>query len=162
QYQVFTEFRKVEDTSGSYARLNEYLEGRGVPDMEDAMVALRLRPIHEAFGRLISAGSHGSFTTTAKDYSRLVGSVRWVRGVLGEKGALAAGVKEDVVRWSSLLRPETERRHKGDEGARDPLRLLRTEQGLTLLISWIFNRRLGGLISATDIPRSSAELFDRL
>ncbi len=168
QYQVFTEFRKIEDSSGSYARLADSLEGRGVPDMEDAMVGLRLRPVHEAFGRLISAGRHGSFTTTVKDYARFAAAVAGFMGGVEEgekeKGEEEAvrGVKEDIATMSALLESHGERKQSGREGSHDPLRLIRTAPGLTLLLSWIFTRGLGRLVTAGDIARRSAELFERL
>ncbi len=55
-YHVFLDFRQVRDTDGRYARLQEALQGQGVPDVEAAWRALRLRPVHTPLRELINAG----------------------------------------------------------------------------------------------------------
>ncbi|HLB00447.1 MAG TPA: alpha-amylase family glycosyl hydrolase, partial [Bacteroidota bacterium] len=53
QSKVFLDFREVRDTDGKWGRLCRELEGRGVHDIGRAADAIRLRPFHEAFGRLL-------------------------------------------------------------------------------------------------------------
>jgi glycosidase len=166
QYQVFTEFRKVEDSSGAYARLADSLEGRGVPGMEDALLGLRLRPVHEAFGRLISAGSRGSFTTAVDDYARFLRAAAGFLGVEGREEEAARGVKpgkkEEIAKLSALLLSHGDRKPKRGEESHDPFRLVKAPSGLALLLSWLFTRTAGRLAGGSDIPARSAELIDRL
>jgi glycosidase len=55
--QVFTTFREVLDNEWHhYANLAAYLNGRGVPNMDDAMKEIFLQPIHQAYRELVNAG----------------------------------------------------------------------------------------------------------
>ncbi len=54
---VFVEFRQVIDGADHrYGQLNEYLAGRGVPSIEEALHELFLRPVHEPFRQLANVG----------------------------------------------------------------------------------------------------------
>ncbi|OPY72557.1 MAG: hypothetical protein A4E62_00816 [Syntrophorhabdus sp. PtaU1.Bin002] len=53
QYHVFLDFRQIQDNEQHhYAHLTAYLNGRGVPSVEDALREIFLQPIHHAFGAL--------------------------------------------------------------------------------------------------------------
>ncbi len=55
KYHVFLDFRQVDDNEwGQYAQLNEYLKGRGVPNMEEAMKEILLQPLHYPFRELVN------------------------------------------------------------------------------------------------------------
>ncbi|MFO7625017.1 MAG: alpha-amylase family glycosyl hydrolase [Anaerolineales bacterium] len=55
--QVFVEFREVvDDQWRQYAHLAEYLQGRGVPDIREAMREVFLQPIHHRFRELVNPG----------------------------------------------------------------------------------------------------------
>lgn len=56
KYQVWMDFRQVEDTTGSYAQLAASLQGRGVPSVADALRELELQPIHRPFREFANAG----------------------------------------------------------------------------------------------------------
>ncbi len=54
---VFVNFRQVQDNEWhQYAQLATYLNGRGVPSIDEAMKELFLQPIHNAFRELVNAG----------------------------------------------------------------------------------------------------------
>jgi glycosidase len=54
---VFLDFREVkDDVWHQYAHLTAYLNGRGVPDIEEARREILLRPIHEPMRSLINPG----------------------------------------------------------------------------------------------------------
>ena len=58
QYQVFLDFREVEDNEWrQYAQLAQYLNGRGVPNIDEALKEIFLQPIHQFFRELINAGA---------------------------------------------------------------------------------------------------------
>jgi len=55
--QVLLDFRQVYDNEWhQYAQLVEYLNGRGVPSVEEALKEIFLQPIHNAFRELVNAG----------------------------------------------------------------------------------------------------------
>src|SRR3954452_24095339 len=46
--QVYTEMRDVHDSDGRYGRLAAWIQGRGVPSIDDALLELELQPLHDA------------------------------------------------------------------------------------------------------------------
>ncbi|MFO7526529.1 MAG: alpha-amylase family glycosyl hydrolase [Ignavibacteriaceae bacterium] len=54
QTKVLLEFRELFDSEGSYKRLYDYLNGRGVDSIEQAMMELNLAPFHHAMLDLFS------------------------------------------------------------------------------------------------------------
>jgi glycosidase len=55
--QVYTQIRQVHDNEWhQYAHLSGYLNGRGVPSIDEALKEIFLQPIHEPFRELVSAG----------------------------------------------------------------------------------------------------------
>jgi glycosidase len=56
KYHVFLDFREVQDNEWHhYAQLNAYLDGRGVPSIDETMKELFLRPIHQKFTSLMNS-----------------------------------------------------------------------------------------------------------
>jgi glycosidase len=55
--QVFMSFREVQDNEWhQYANLATYLDGHGVPSIDDAMKEIFLQPIHQAYRELVNPG----------------------------------------------------------------------------------------------------------
>jgi hypothetical protein len=55
---VFLDWREVQDNEWrQYAHLTAYLNGRGVPSIEDALREVFLQPIHQPFRELVNAGT---------------------------------------------------------------------------------------------------------
>jgi glycosidase len=54
QYNTFLDFREVYDYSGSYYQINNFLNGRGVPSIENAKNELHLSGVHLSFRKLLS------------------------------------------------------------------------------------------------------------
>jgi glycosidase len=58
KYRIFLDFREVVDNEWHhYRQLNAFLNGRGVPSIEDALKELFLQPVHNPFRQLVNAGS---------------------------------------------------------------------------------------------------------
>jgi hypothetical protein len=56
--QVFVDWRQVQDNEwGQYAHLSAYLNGRGVPSIEEALQEVFLQPIHQPFRELVNPGA---------------------------------------------------------------------------------------------------------
>ncbi|MCL4559738.1 MAG: alpha-amylase family glycosyl hydrolase [Chloroflexi bacterium] len=97
QYYVFLDFKETRENEwGHYGRVNAYLNGRGVPNVEEALKELLLQPIHQPFkemfnadvlGRLIALSEEGGFSP----------EVPALLAELEEKSVrLLAGVKQQV------------------------------------------------------------------
>ena len=57
KYHVFLDFREVvDDEWHRYSQLCSYLDGRGVPNIDDALKEIFLQPIHVPFRELFNAG----------------------------------------------------------------------------------------------------------
>jgi hypothetical protein len=57
KYHVFMNFREVRDNDWrQYAHLENYLQGRGAPSIEDALKEIVLQSIHKPFRELVNAG----------------------------------------------------------------------------------------------------------
>jgi len=57
KYQVFLDFREVSDNEWQqYGQLAEYLQGRGVPNMEEALKEVFLQPLHYPCRELVNSG----------------------------------------------------------------------------------------------------------
>ncbi len=57
EYHVYLDFRQVfDDGERQYSRLAEYLQGGGVPDMQEALQELNLRPLLSAYRELVNSG----------------------------------------------------------------------------------------------------------
>ena len=57
KYHVFMDFRQVQDNEWhQYAQLTAYLDGRGVPSVEETLKEIILQPIHFPFRELTEAG----------------------------------------------------------------------------------------------------------
>jgi glycosidase len=57
KYHVFLDFREVQDNEWhQYAHLTAYLNGRGVPSIEEALKEVLLQPVHSPFKELVKAG----------------------------------------------------------------------------------------------------------
>ncbi|MFZ2098413.1 MAG: alpha-amylase family glycosyl hydrolase [Anaerolineales bacterium] len=55
--QVFTSFREVQDNEfHQYANLAAYLNGRGVPSIDEALKEIFLQPIHQTYRELVNPG----------------------------------------------------------------------------------------------------------
>jgi hypothetical protein len=67
QRHVFLDFREVVDHDGRYARLEDYLSGRGVPSIDEAVDQLLLQPIHEPFRELMNVETLRWLTAAAQE-----------------------------------------------------------------------------------------------
>ncbi len=57
QRHVFLDFRQVRDDGGArYSQLTAYLQGRGVPSIDEALREVFLQPVHSPFRAVVNAG----------------------------------------------------------------------------------------------------------
>lgn len=53
--QAFIDFREVYDSTGDYNNLVNYLKGKGVPGIEQALMELKLQPLYESYYKLFDS-----------------------------------------------------------------------------------------------------------
>jgi hypothetical protein len=55
QHHIFMDFKEVHDTDGIYGRLTAHLHGKGVPDIDDELMTVRLFPLYLKLFDLINS-----------------------------------------------------------------------------------------------------------
>ncbi len=114
QYNVFLNFREVvDDEQRRYAQLAAYLQGGGVPDIDEALRELYLQPVHSVFRELVNADMFDwLYTGRVQDPSgaldpqigaeveektrRLGRAIKELIGAEGDEAALAVEVRADL------------------------------------------------------------------
>ena len=122
---VFLHFREVQDSpERPYAALADYLNGRGVPEMESALKEILLQPVQKPLHSLINATTFRQLMEARRDdlgqrRSRLPGSdlseaidllsrsVKGFSGAPGEAETLAAEMKAKLLACLDLLSLQT-------------------------------------------------------
>jgi len=67
KHHVFSDFRSApDDSAGDMARLAQYLGGRGVPDLDQALWEIKLEYVLEVFARLLSLLAFRGFITLVR------------------------------------------------------------------------------------------------
>lgn len=127
--QVFTSFHEIQDNVWhQYANLAAYLNGHGVPNMDDALKEIFLQPIHQAYRELVNAG-----------YFRWIISTRLIAFDEPEASQLHIGTTEQV-----LLEAQNKVTHLVDEVNRSTQSV-----GDMLAIAEAVRRQL---VSILDLP----------
>ncbi|HKJ67952.1 MAG TPA: alpha-amylase family glycosyl hydrolase [bacterium] len=184
KYQVFLDFREVVDTDNMYAELTEYLDGRGVPSIDEALQETLLRPIHEATRSVFNTtifkewydhrGSKNPEKSVAEifDADREHGIEKFLREVKeftdseGDIDEVAAEITDSLI---ALLKLPVQR-DTIDEKVHEPLEsdlaeladeLEDPEQWL-VLFSWAFVKSLGKLQTETEFEDLSRSWIDDL
>ncbi len=168
---VFLDWREVPDNEWrQYAQLAAYLNGRGVPGIEEALHELFLQPIHGPFRELVNAG-----------YLRHLMDSR----VTGPDGRVDAGVIAEAERRALTLLREIQNLTSGNGdpeaiaqeigrklGAFYALRFTLSALRLTFyslrptpgvwgtLLGWLFTHALGKVVTETDWAAQSRSWLD--
>jgi len=105
---VFLDFREVQDNEWrQYAHLNAFLNGRGVPSIDEALRELFLQPVHLPFKELVNAGMFRwlqdpdadrveKLNQTEHKLRQLLQGVRQVTGGNGAEEAVANEVRRKL------------------------------------------------------------------
>jgi glycosidase len=127
---VFTSFREVQDNEWhQYANLAGYLNGRGVPSIDDALKEIILQPVHQAYRELVNSGYFRWVITNrivtpvrldsdqlsstnlqqvleeaSQKNSRMVGEVNQITQSSGDVSAIVDDIQKDFVAVLSLPR----------------------------------------------------------
>jgi len=176
---VFVDFRLVWDNEWrQYAHLAEYLSGRGVPGIDEAMHEILLRPVHEPFKALVDAATLRRLldarlrnTDAEPDPAlldqvegmalRLLQAAKGVSGGSNDEAAIAQEVRRKLAAMLEL--PVLAGR--SPELAEAGLETLLAELDDDLftwgvLLGWLFTHALGGVVSAADRAQISRSWLD--
>jgi glycosidase len=112
---VFMDFRQVRDSAAHpYAQLNSYLQGRGVPSIEEALKEVLLQPMHGPFRQLVNADV----------FRRLMMAAEPVSEREKIKAELAREVEERMLRLLEEVRSLTDGAVQGEAVAKTTRREL--------------------------------------
>ena len=145
---VFLDFREVQDNEWhQYAQLATYLNGRGVPSIEEALREVFLQPIHHLFRELVNAEQINKLTSGQVSKSVLDQVEQKMRALLheikqltngsGDETAIARQVRQELVAARNL-----------------------PPANLQLAIPWLFTHALGKVVDETHFEQISRSWID--
>ncbi len=173
---VFLDFREVEDTfNRDYARLTESLNGRGVPNIGNALRELALQPVHQPFKKIFKAALLRRLIPTqtkpdATVLSEIESGVRiLVRAIRTHNGAMlellpeaqkaetvvAKNVRRNIETAQSLAQLTTGK-------AANYLQLNLDDAHWATLFAWALCRELGRATSSDDAKPDSSKAFAQI
>jgi hypothetical protein len=172
KYQVYLDFREVADNEwGQYAQLNDYLNGRGVPSIEEAIKEIFLQPIHYPFKELVNpdmfkwlldnrafskAIDQDQIQTATSEVKQKMGHlVRQINQLIGceaDDQALAEDTRQMLE--ATLYLPLLPQKYPDDKNIYTKITKFtapsETPEYWCLLFSWIFTHNLGKTFCEKD------------
>ena len=175
KYHVFLDWREVEDNEWhQYAHLTAYLNGRGVPSIEEALREVFLQPIHEPFKELVNAAMFRRLMEASyrvdeatRRHEELINEVeqkmvrllREIKRLTNGAGDEAAIAQEVRCKLETILRFRI-----SDFGFRIwsfEIRNSKSEiQTWGILLGWLFTHALGKMVSEEDFEQRSRSWMD--
>jgi len=183
KYQVFLDFREVYDEDGQYRELADYLNGRGVPSIQEALKETILQPIHTAarsilnkkyFEDLATIADNGKSPereTVERIESGMQSFLEKIQKHTGAAGNAASIVEEIIsllgktVELSTRLPSLAEKISQKNLSADIDVVLSNFEENPGQwhpLFAWVFLHRLGKLADTDDFPARSRTWLDEL
>ena len=180
KYQVFLDFREVQDNEWrQYAQLTAYLNGRGVPSIEEALREVILRPVHYPFRELVNARLFRQLMDACESARRredladeveqktahLLREVKQLTRGSGDEVAIAREVRQELeailqlpVLTSRFPLPRSRKYKWATEylqaGLRDDPAVWPT------LLGWLFAHALGQVVDEADLGQISRSWID--
>jgi glycosidase len=170
QSNIFLDFREVHDTpDGLYSRLEKYLAGRGVPDVNTIFKELYLENIHAAFRDLIGhenlkrlAGASGK--ALSRELEHFQGRLELLIMEIRKVSAVMEGAADKVLERTLIkVRLVLESRKLIQGGAFIEKMPNCSESGvLNFAITWAAIHNLGALFTEESPGRRTKELIDEM
>ncbi len=172
KYKVFVDFYEVEDDfSHRYANLNQYLAGRGVPDINQALKETFLRPLLERFAEVFNARmlmdmaeSEGKPETEMSEYvaqkiKPLLERMTELTHADGDIDDICCKIEREVnlVLHKGLL---AERLVDMDDIAPAVMGLFKTQKGFLTIAGWTLVHRIGEIERAFGAPLRSRAFLE--
>ena len=183
KYHVFLDFRQVRDNEWhQYAHLTAYLDGRGVPRVEEAMKEIFLGPIHLPFKELVNANTWRQLLDAVVTYpqapppqpildmveQKMVQMLRAMKqfgGGTGDETAIARTVREQLE--ATLYLPVLESRLAGPAAApsEEVVAYVKSRLGAEPrpwagLFGWVIVHSLGRILGETNFAQHSRSWLD--
>lgn len=169
KYHVFVDFREVVDNEWQhYAHLAGYLNGRGVPSIDEALRELFLQPVHQAFTALVNADTFRGiragevspeavetllrdFFTVAKEYT----------GGTGDIEKLAHDARLRLVTWQKLPTYLAQNSTYGSDARKlFGIDTLNGARAWEVFLGWLAVHALGGMMDEDNPYEMSVSLLD--
>ncbi|MEN6615226.1 MAG: alpha-amylase, partial [Syntrophorhabdus sp.] len=168
QYHVFLDFRQVADNEWRhYSQICGYLDGRGVPSVDDAIREIFLQPIHGNFRELVNPGFFRHVLATHKDIVnrrallppdaiikevtvKLEHLFREIKVYTGSERDEARIIDEIKRKFTALILS-----HPFTKDIIDPeadIHVLLAREMSASYLAWLFVHLLGQLIDSEDTP----------
>lgn len=186
KYHVFLDFQEVKDDAyGSYRQLCEYLNGRGVPDVREALQELLLQPVQAPFRQIANPGYLGFLYSARLGPDRTDLPNHLFPEAREKMSALLDGIEQltgepiEPIRRSEILDelerglswllslPVLETRLTPPIGQRSGAALRYLQSGLAqsparwyTLLGWLFTNSLGKTYRTGDFEGQSRSWFD--
>jgi len=173
QCHVFLSFRQVQDNEWHhYAQLAAYLDGRGVPSVDEALKEILLQPVHARYRvlvnadmlrRVVRAEDQQAFAAVSDEakqgMTELVREIKAVTSGQGDALAIAEDIPEGLEVVWSLASPGNP--SPLPDGVAEVLRRgARGETSWYTLCCWLFTRDLGRAVSNTDFALVARSWID--
>jgi glycosidase len=183
QAQVFLEFRQVEDNIWHhYANLESYLNGRGVPSIEEALKETFLKPIHQNIRQIINADAMRKTAekvltrttdklpadiqeSVSEKYRNVLHEIKNFTGGSGdvEKEVLVLKHQLKIVLSVNILHQKFE--CASPQKVKTILKSLARkfsgdEQSRFILLGWLFVHRLGAVVNPNAVAGESRAGLD--
>ena len=183
KYQVFLDFQEAQDNQWHhYAQLNSYLNGRGVPSVDEALQELILQPIHQQFAKLVDGDflqkliAAGKATEAPRVTEKLLdefeqksvpvlAEIKRFHSGKGDAHRIAVSMRKEVELLNRLPAVRELFPDKPDKKLNSALKLLGTSletigNSRAMLFGWICVHRLGGAIDPEKFDVYSASGID--
>jgi hypothetical protein len=177
KYHVFLDFRQIADNEwGQYAQLNHYLNGRGVPNIEEAIQEIFLQPIHFPFRELVNPEMYRWLLENVAYADRI--NETEIKIAISEAGQKMGHLVREI---NQLIECQTDDQYQADKTRNEvnsvlhlPIltknlskkahRLIAPKDDLSywsLLFSWLFMHNLGEIFyEGADAVEKSRNLID--
>ena len=184
RYHVFLNFREVQDNEWhQYAHLTDYLNGRGVPSIEEALREVFLQPVHHPFKELVSAGMfrrlmeasqrvsesarrHEELTDEVEQKTvRLLWEIKQLTSGAGDETAIAQELRhklEAILQLPILQHRFPLPRSRKYKAAAEMLQTHLNDDPAAwgTLFGWLFTHALGKAVSEGDFEQRSRSWMD--
>jgi glycosidase len=182
--QVFVDFREVvDDQWRQYAHLAEYLQGRGVPDIREAIREVFLQPIHHCFRELVNPGlfhwivdnrltvtepENENFAAVLQEVDEktrlLLAEIKDLTQASGDPESLVEDTHNKLVSVMSLSLLETSLKTEIDQNLQAKKYLFSHLDSdpmvWSAILTWTFTHNLGKLSSEEDYAEISRSWID--
>jgi hypothetical protein len=183
KYHVFLNFREVQDNEWhQYAQLNAYLDGRGVPSVDETLKELFLRPIHQKFTALMNADTiqrlFSTKVTTKKSkpvikildeidtkYLELLNEIKNFTQTNRDVAAIASDVRNELQTIVQLRNLDKRFASSRSKNLKNALAFLKDSSSqsqfhCSILFGWTLVRHLGRILTDEDYEAQSRSWID--